>query len=53
VLVHRGDDRHGIGRELEQLLDERFHIGHATLQVDHAPGRGLQIGAKPQHRHEH
>jgi hypothetical protein len=34
VLVHPGDDCHGIRRELEQLLDERFAIDHTTLQVD-------------------
>lgn len=41
VLVHPGDDCHGIRRELEQLLDERFDIEHTTLQVDHRPERGL------------
>jgi len=42
VLVHRGDDCHGIRRELEQMLDERFGIDHTTLQVDHeASHRGL------------
>lgn len=35
VLVHPGDDCHGIRRELEQMLGERFHIEHTTLQVDH------------------
>jgi len=54
VLVHPGDDCHGIRRELEQLLDERFEIEHTTLQVDHAPDRGLvQIGPPPAGRHEH
>lgn len=41
VLVHAGDDCHGIRRELERLLEERFQIEHTTLQVDHAPDRGL------------
>ena len=41
VLVHEGDDCHGIRRELELLLAERFAIAHTTLQVDHASGRGL------------
>ena len=41
VLVHPGDDCHGIRRELERLLEERFQIEHTTLQVDHAPERGL------------
>ncbi len=41
VLVHPGDDCHGIRRELELLLHERFGIEHTTLQVDHSPERGL------------
>jgi cobalt-zinc-cadmium efflux system protein len=41
VLVHSGDDCHGIRRELELLLAERFDIEHTTLQVDHASGSGL------------
>jgi cobalt-zinc-cadmium efflux system protein len=45
VLVHPGDDCHGIRRELEQLLHERFHLDHTTLQVDHAQKPALvQIG---------
>ncbi len=36
VLVPPGDDCHGIRRELEQLLEERFKIDHTTLQVDHS-----------------
>ena len=35
VLVPPGDDCHGIRRELEELLGERFGIAHTTLQVDH------------------
>jgi cobalt-zinc-cadmium efflux system protein len=54
VLVDQGDDCHAIRRELEQLLDERFHIEHTTLQVDHAPDRDLvQIGQAQQSRHQH
>jgi cobalt-zinc-cadmium efflux system protein len=46
VLVRPGDDCHGIRRELEQMLDERFGIEHTTLQVDHRADEGLlQIGA--------
>jgi len=41
VLVHEGDDCHAIRRELERLLDERFHIAHTTLQVDHTPSPKL------------
>jgi cobalt-zinc-cadmium efflux system protein len=46
VLVHPGDDCHGIRRELEVLLDERFGIRHTTLQVDHSAGHLLSIGRK-------
>jgi len=35
VLVAPGDDCHGIRRELESLLEERFEIHHTTLQVEH------------------
>ncbi len=35
VLVAPGDDCHGIRMELERLLQDRFSIGHTTLQVDH------------------
>ena len=35
VLVRPDDDCHGRRRELEQLLEERFGIHHATLQVEH------------------
>jgi cobalt-zinc-cadmium efflux system protein len=35
VLVARGVDCHAVRLELEQLLHERFHIDHTTLQVDH------------------
>ncbi|HKS79188.1 MAG TPA: cation diffusion facilitator family transporter [Gaiellaceae bacterium] len=45
VLVHPGDDCHGIRRELEQLLHDRFHLDHTTLQVDHSQQPALvQIG---------
>jgi cobalt-zinc-cadmium efflux system protein len=45
VLVHAGDDCHGIRRELEETLEERFGIAHTTLQVDHErAGRLLTIG---------
>jgi len=35
VLVAPGDDCHGIRRELEGVLDDRFGIHHTTLQVEH------------------
>ena len=41
VLVPPGDDCHGIRRELETLLDERFGITHTTLQVDHDEAQRL------------
>ena len=41
VLVPPGEDCHQRRRELQQLLAERFDIGHATLQVDHERGRQL------------
>jgi cobalt-zinc-cadmium efflux system protein len=46
VLVHPGDDCHGIRRELEALLEDRFGIRHTTLQVDHSAGRLLSIGRR-------
>jgi cobalt-zinc-cadmium efflux system protein len=41
VLVHEGDDCHGIRRTIEQMLEERFAITHTTLQVDHEHVGGL------------
>ncbi|HEY7196099.1 MAG TPA: cation diffusion facilitator family transporter [Gaiellaceae bacterium] len=35
ILVRPGDDCHGIRRQLELLLEQRFGIDHTTLQVDH------------------
>lgn len=54
VLVGEGEDCHGIRRELEAMLDERFEIGHTTLQVDHAhdPHALVQIGDAPPRRHQ-
>jgi cobalt-zinc-cadmium efflux system protein len=54
VLVHPGDDCHGIRRELEQLLHDRFHLDHTTLQVDHAQKAELvQIGQAAPTPHQH
>ena len=48
VLVAPGDDCHGIRRELEALLDERFSIHHTTLQVEHDHADALlEIDAEP------
>ena len=43
VLVASSADCHAIRRRLEQMLKERFHIGHTTLQVDHAHDELLTI----------
>ena len=43
VLVGRGEDCHGIRRELEAVLHERFGIDHTTLQVEHTADRLLDI----------
>jgi cobalt-zinc-cadmium efflux system protein len=50
VLVATGADCHAVRRTLEQMLRQRFEIGHTTLQVDHAPDRLLSIqrqGVRP------
>src|SRR4051795_1573413 len=45
VIVRPGDDCHAMRRRLQRMLEERFAIGHVTLQVDHATevGRLLEI----------
>jgi cobalt-zinc-cadmium efflux system protein len=43
VLVEAGADCHGIRRELESLLRDRFGLEHTTLQVEHAPAKLVQI----------
>jgi cobalt-zinc-cadmium efflux system protein len=43
VLVAPGADCHGIRRELETLLGERYGIAHTTLQVDHAATAGAVV----------
>ena len=47
VLVEQGADCHGLRRELERLLADRFELTHTTLQVDHAPQarQPVQLGA--------
>ena len=49
VLVDPDADCHGIRRELERILHDRFGIEHTTLQVDHAQTGLLQIGRQPAH----
>jgi cobalt-zinc-cadmium efflux system protein len=43
VLVHPRDDCHAIRFDLERFLEERFHVEHTTLQVDHAPPEFLKV----------
>jgi cobalt-zinc-cadmium efflux system protein len=43
VLVEPGADCHGIRRELETLLLDRFGLEHTTLQVEHASANLVQI----------
>jgi cobalt-zinc-cadmium efflux system protein len=43
VLVAPQADCHGVRRELERMLRERFRIEHTTLQVDHVPPPLLSI----------
>jgi cobalt-zinc-cadmium efflux system protein len=39
VLVSPDTDCHGARRRLQHLLEERFHLHHVTLQVDHVARR--------------
>ena len=39
VLVSPDTDCHGARRRLQLLLEERFHLHHVTLQVDHVARR--------------
>jgi cobalt-zinc-cadmium efflux system protein len=43
VLVEPDADCHGIRRELEEILHDRFGIEHTTLQVDHSRAELLTI----------
>jgi cobalt-zinc-cadmium efflux system protein len=42
VVVRADDDCHELRRSLQRLLEDRFHLHHTTLQVDHEAGP-LQI----------
>jgi cobalt-zinc-cadmium efflux system protein len=54
VVVRAGDDCHALRRTLHDLLDERFHIHHTTLQVDHEPAPlQIEVPAPAGHEHEH
>jgi cobalt-zinc-cadmium efflux system protein len=39
VLVSPGADCHAARRRLQHVLEERFHLHHVTLQVDHVAQR--------------
>ena len=41
VLVSPGGDCHGVRRDLERLLHERFDLDHTTLQVEHVGSERL------------
>lgn len=43
VTVKAGADCHGIRREMEAMLHDRFSIDHTTLQVDHEGGELLHL----------
>ena len=48
VVVRAGDDCHELRRSLQALLEDRFHIHHTTLQVDHEIGPlQIEIAAQP------
>lgn len=44
VSVGQDSDCHHARFELEELLHDRFHIVHTTLQIDHEPPRLISIG---------
>jgi cobalt-zinc-cadmium efflux system protein len=44
VLVEPGADCHAIRQELATMLQDRFDLGHSTLQVEHAPTRSRKPG---------
>ena len=49
VIVEPDADCHGLRRELEATLHERFGLDHTTLQVEHAQADSLlQIGPSEQ-----
>ena len=43
VLVSPGADCHAARRRLQHVLEERFHLHHVTLQVDHVAQRGQPV----------
>jgi cobalt-zinc-cadmium efflux system protein len=53
VVVRPGEDCHGVRRELQKMLEQRFALHHTTLQVDHAaaPQGPLRIEVGPPRDH--
>jgi cobalt-zinc-cadmium efflux system protein len=43
VLVSPETDCHGARRRLQRLLDDRYHLHHVTLQVDHVAQRSQPV----------
>jgi cobalt-zinc-cadmium efflux system protein len=41
VVVERDADCHGVRRDLDKRVQDRFGIEHTTLQVDHETRGGL------------
>jgi cobalt-zinc-cadmium efflux system protein len=48
VLVSPDADCHGARRRLQQVLEERFHLHHVTLQVDHVARREQPVTLRRQ-----
>src|SRR5919197_1206916 len=48
VVVGESTDCHAARRDLEEMLAQRFHIQHTTLQVEHEPAQLLSIEEEPQ-----
>jgi len=48
VLVSPDADCHGARRRLQQVLEERFHLRHVTLQVDHVARREQPVTLRRQ-----
>ncbi len=50
ILVEHDADCHGIREQLEQVLDDRYHIHHTTLQVEHRKPRLVQMSSRRSRR---
>ena len=46
ILVEHEADCHGIREQLEQVLDDRYHMHHTTLQVEHRKPRLVQMSSR-------